>query len=256
MIGKADTALATALHPSPNFGVRRGIDQPNMLLLHYTGVEVVAKAIDWLSRPESRVSAHYVIDEAGRITQLVAESMRAWHAGVAVWAAETDINSASVGIEIHNPGHELGYREFPEPQLRALEALALDIIARHRIPPERVLAHSDVAPMRKKDPGEKFPWARLAAAGIGHWVVPEPVNWACDGLAGGTRGRLVADAQALLARYGYGVEATGVADTATQCVVRAFQRHFRPERADGRIDHSTIATLERLIAALAASARA
>ena len=124
MIGKADTALATALHPSPNFGVRCGINQPNMLLLHYTGVEAAAKAIDWLSRPESRVSAHYVIDEAGRITQLVAESMRAWHAGIAVWAAETDINSASVGIEIHNPGHELGYREFPEPQLRALEALA------------------------------------------------------------------------------------------------------------------------------------
>ena len=256
MIGKTDTALATALHPSPNFGVRSGGGQPNMLLLHYTGVEAAAKAIDWLSRPESRVSAHYVIDEAGAITQLVAESMRAWHAGVAVWAGETDINSASVGIEIHNPGHELGYREFPEPQLRALEALALDIITRHRIPPERVLAHSDVAPTRKKDPGEKFPWARLAAAGIGHWVVPEPVNWACAGLTSGARGRLVEEAQALLARYGYGVEATGVADAATQCVVRAFQRHFRPERADGRIDHSSIATLERLIAALAAPARA
>jgi N-acetylmuramoyl-L-alanine amidase len=256
VIGKADTPLAIALHPSPNFGVRRGIGQPNMLLLHYTGVEAAAKAIDWLSRPESRVSAHYVIDEVGRITQLVAESMRAWHAGIAVWAGESDINSASVGIEIHNPGHELGYREFPEAQLRALEALALDIIARHRIPPERVLAHSDVAPTRKKDPGEKFPWARLAAAGIGHWVVPEPVNWASDGRAGAAQGQRVGKAQALLARYGYGVEATGVADTATQCVVRAFQRHFRPERADGRIDQSTIATLERLIAALAAPARA
>lgn len=256
MIRKADTALATALHPSPNFGVRRGVGQPNMLLLHYTGVEAAAKAIDWLSRPESRVSAHYVIDEAGRITQLVAESMRAWHAGVAVWRGETDINSASVGIEIHNPGHELGYQEFPEPQVRKLEALALDIIARHRIPPERVLAHSDVAPKRKQDPGEKFPWARLAAAGIGHWVEPVPVNWACDGLAGAARRPRVADAQALLARYGYGVEATGVADAATQCVIRAFQRHFRPERADGRIDHSTIATLERLIAALAAPTHA
>jgi N-acetylmuramoyl-L-alanine amidase len=255
VIGKADTALATKLHPSPNFGARRGVGRPDMLLLHYTGVEAANKAIDWLSRPESGVSAHYVIDEAGGITQLVAESMRAWHAGIAVWAGETDINSASVGIEIHNPGHELGYREFPEPQLRALEALALDVIARHRIPPERVLAHSDVAPARKKDPGEKFPWARLAAAGIGHWVVPEPVNWACDGLAT-AKGRRVAEAQALLARYGYGVELTGVADAATQGVVRAFQRHFRPERADGRIDHSTIATLERLIAALAAPPRA
>jgi N-acetylmuramoyl-L-alanine amidase len=256
VIGKADTALATELHPSPNFGVRRGVGRPDMLLLHYTGVEAASKAIDWLLRPESGVSAHYVIDEAGRITQLVAESMRAWHAGVAVWAGETDINSASVGIEIHNPGHELGYREFPEPQLRALEALALDIIARHRIPPERVLAHSDVAPTRKKDPGEKFPWARLAAAGVGHWVVPEPVNWARDGLPSVTKGGRVAEAQALLARYGYGAEVTGVADAATQCVVRAFQRHFRPERANGRIDRSTIATLERLIAALAAPPRA
>src|SRR5215467_10146928 len=118
--------------------------------------------------------------------------MRAWHAGLAIWAGETDINSASVGIEIHNPGHELGYREFPEPQLAALEALARDIIARHRIRPERVLAHSDVAPARKKDPGEKFPWARLAAAGIGHWVAPEPVNSAARGLAGNTAGPLVA----------------------------------------------------------------
>jgi N-acetylmuramoyl-L-alanine amidase len=252
VIGKTDTALAIELHPSPNFGARRGVGRPDMLLLHYTGVEAANKAIDWLSRPESGVSAHYLVDEAGRITQLVAESMRAWHAGVAVWAGETDINSASVGIEIHNPGHELGYRDFPEPQLCALEALALDIIARHRIRPERVLAHSDVAPARKKDPGEKFPWARLAADGIGHWVVPEPVVRAGDGLLSAAMGRRVADVQTLLAGYGYGVEVTGVADAATQCVVRAFQRHFRPERADGRIDHSTIATLERLIAALAA----
>jgi len=250
LIGKADTPLAVGLHPSPNFGPRRGIGQPNMLLLHYTGVESAAKAIDWLSRAESKVSAHYVIDEAGNITQLVAESMRAWHAGLAVWAGQSDINSASIGIEIHNPGHELGYRDFPEAQVRALEALSLDILARHPIRLARVLAHSDVAPTRKQDPGEKLPWARLAAAGVGHWVAPEPVNWAVPGLAGEGAGPLVADAQALLGSYGYGLEVSGMMDAQTQFVLRAFQRHFRPERVDGRLDPSTIRTLERLIAAL------
>ena len=250
MIGKPDTPLVAALRPSPNFEPRRGVGRPDMLLLHYTGVATAAAAIDWLSRAESKVSAHYVIDEAGAITQLVAEAMRAWHAGVAVWADESDINSASVGIEIQHVGHEFGYPEFPEPQLRALEALCRDIIARHRIRPERVLAHSDVAPTRKKDPGEKFPWARLARAGIGHWVAPEPVVWADPGIARDAAGPLVADVQTLLARYGYGIEATGGFDPRTEFVVTAFQRHFRPERVDGRLDQSTITTLQRLIAAL------
>jgi len=250
LIGKSDTPLVTALRPSPNFESRRGAGQPDMLLLHYTGVANAAAAIDWLSRAESKVSAHYVIDEAGGITQLVAENMRAWHAGAAVWAGESDVNSASVGIEIQHVGHEFGYPDFPEAQLRGLEALCLDIIARHGIRPERVLAHSDVAPTRKKDPGEKFPWARLAQAGIGHWVVPEPVNWADPGIARDAAGPLVADLQALLAVYGYGLEATGGFDPRTEFVVTAFQRHFRPERVDGRVDQSTITTLQRLIAAL------
>jgi N-acetylmuramoyl-L-alanine amidase len=203
-----------------------------------------------------------VIDEAGAMAQLVAESMRAWHAGVAVWAGERDINSASVGIEIHNPGHELGYRDFPEAQLRALEALALDIIARHHIRPERVLGHSDVAPVRKRDPGEKFPWARLAAAGVGHWVAPEPIDRSPEGGAEWAKGANLsasphcADVQVLLNAYGYGVKATGVADPLTRSVVRAFQRHFRPECTDGRIDRSTVLTLKRLIAALPEGAAA
>ena len=248
MIGKSDTPLAS-FYPSPNFGPRRDPGRANMLLFHYTGVESAQRAIEWLARAESRVSAHYVIDEAGNITQLVAECMRAWHAGEAVWAGERDINSLSVGIEIHNPGHDLGYREFPEAQLCALEALALDIIARHKIPAERVLGHSDVAPSRKQDPGEKFPWARLARAGIGHWVIPEPV----DGNphpSPGPPGMPLADVQALFGAYGYGIEPTGRWDAQTEFVVRAFQRHFRPERIDGRIDPSTLRTLERLIAAL------
>jgi N-acetylmuramoyl-L-alanine amidase len=247
---KPDTALVGAICPSPNSEPRRRGAQPSILLLHYTGVTTAAKAIDWLSRSESKVSAHYVVDDEGRITQLVAEAMRAWHAGLAAWAGETDINSASIGIEIHNPGHELGYPDFPQPQLAAVEALCRDIISRHAIKPERVLAHSDVAPTRKKDPGEKFPWACLALAGIGHWVTPEPVVWADPGMARDAAGPLVADVQALLARYGYGIEATGGFDPKTEFVVTAFQRHFRPERVDGRIDQSTVTTLERLIAGL------
>jgi len=245
-----DTPLVGAVCPSPNFEPRREGARPSILLLHYTGVASAATAIDWLSRAESKVSAHYVVDEAGRITQLVAEAMRAWHAGLAVWAGESDINSASIGIEIHNRGHELGYPDFPEPQLSAVEALCRDIIARHDVRPERVLAHSDVAPTRKKDPGEKFPWARLARAGIGHWVAPEPLSRADPGIARDAAGPLVAAVQSLLARYGYGIEATGGFDPKTEFVVTAFQRHFRPERVDGRIDQSTVTTLERLFAAL------
>lgn len=250
MIAAVDTRLATSLRPAPNFGPRRGDMRPSILLLHYTGVETAAKAIDWLTRVESRVSCHYAIDEVGVVTQMVAEDMRAWHAGEAMWAGESDINSASVGIEIHNPGHEMGYPDFPEAQMRAVEALSRDIVARHGIRPERVLAHSDVAPMRKKDPGEKFPWQRLAKAGIGHWVQPAPVVQAEPGLACGVAGPLVAEVQARLRDYGYGIEATGVVDSKTDYVVTAFQRHFRPARVDGRIDQSTITTLERLIAAL------
>jgi N-acetylmuramoyl-L-alanine amidase len=250
VIAAPDTPLVDALHPSANFGPRRGIGRPSILLLHYTGCPTVASAIDWLSRPESHVSCHYVLDEAGRLTQMVAEEMRAWHAGLALWAGETDINSASVGIEIHNPGHELGYPDFPEVQLRVLEALCKGIVARHDIRPERVLAHSDVAPTRKKDPGEKFPWERLAKAGIGHWVAPEPVIAAEAGMGVGVAGPLVADVQLLLRSYGYGIDATGLVDSRTEFVVTAFQRHFRPARVDGRIDQSTIGTLERLRAAL------
>ena len=252
MISRPDSALVGALHPSPNVEPRRGVGQPDMLLLHYTGLKSCAKAIDWLSRPESKVSCHYVVDEAGFITQMVAEDQRAWHAGLASWRGETDINSASIGIEIHNCGHELGYPEFPEAQLVALEVLCADIIARHRIRPERVLAHSDVAPTRKKDPGEKFPWERLARKGIGHWVTPEPVNRADPGIARDAAGPLVSDVQTLLARYGYGIQPTGGFDPLTEFVVTAFQRHFRPERVDGRIDQSTITTLERLVSALPA----
>jgi N-acetylmuramoyl-L-alanine amidase len=245
-----DTPLVREVRPSPNFGERRNGLRPRILLLHYTGVATAAKAIDWLTMPESRVSCHYAIDEAGIITQMVAEDVRAWHAGESFWAGERDINSVSIGIEIHNPGHEWGYVDFPDAQMHAVEALCLDIIRRRDVRPECVLAHSDVAPRRKLDPGEKFPWRRLASAGIGHWVEPETVNPAEPGLAAGVAGPLVAEVQKRLASYGYGIDATGLVDAQTEFVVAAFQRHFRPARVDGAIDQSTITTLERLIAAL------
>jgi N-acetylmuramoyl-L-alanine amidase len=181
---------------------------------------------------------------------MVAERDRAWHAGVASWAGETDINSASIGIEIHNPGHVLGYAEFPPEQMAAVRDLALDIIARHAIRPERVLGHSDVAPTRKIDPGEKFDWAWLARAGVGHWVEPAAPGDGGETYTPGDRGPQVAAIQAMLRAYGYGLEATGEFDALTRLVVTAFQRHFRPARVDGCIDRSTVLTLERLIEAL------
>jgi N-acetylmuramoyl-L-alanine amidase len=250
VIVKADSGLVHELCPAANFGPRRSGMRPGILLLHYTGVATAAKAIEWLSRADSGVSCHYVVDEMGRITQLVQEAARAWHAGEACWGGETDINSASIGVEIQNPGHEQGYPDFPERQLSAVQALARDILSRHPIRPERVLAHSDVAPRRKIDPGEKFPWARLAAGGVGHWVEPAPLRAGQAGLGLGADGPLIAEVQQRLRDYGYAIEPTGAVDAATEFVVKAFQRHFRPARVDGRIDASTLATLERLLAAL------
>ena len=249
-ITKRDSRLIDEVRTSPNVEPRRNGLNPSILLLHYTGLESMAKAIDWLCLESSGVSCHYGIDVDGRITQMVSEDLRAWHAGESVWEGESDINSASIGIEIHNPGHAFTYPDFPDVQMRAVTRLSLDIIARHGIRPERVLAHSDVAPARKKDPGEKFPWARLAHAGIGHWVAPAPVVAGDTGLSLGDAAPRIAAFQVALRRYGYGIEPTGLIDDRTELVVTAFQRHFRPQRVDGRIDRSTVTTLERLIAAL------
>lgn len=250
MIERPDTHLPARLHPSPNIEPRRNGMQPDILLLHYTGMKTCAAAIDWLSRRESKVSCHYVVDEDGTIIQMVTEELRAWHAGVGAWHGDRDVNSRSIGIEIHNPGHDLGYPSFPARQMQAVLALSLDIVRRWGIPARRVLAHSDIAPARKIDPGEKFDWAGLARAGIGHWVEPAPV--------GGERAQTeaspetIVETQRLLQRYGYDIEITGEADPRTQTVVRAFHRHFRPARVDGVIDTSTLETLRRLNAIPAA----
>jgi N-acetylmuramoyl-L-alanine amidase len=243
---KPDTTLEAAWCPAVNFEPRRDGRAPSILLLHYTGLDTAERALHWLCVEESRVSCHYLIDERGRIFQMVREEFRAWHAGEAFWAGETDVNSASIGIEIHNPGHSENYPEFPEIQMRAVEALALDIVKRHGIAPERVLGHSDVAPRRKRDPGEKFDWARLAKAGVGRWVEPARIE-GDEGLGIGASGDAVLHLQRQLAAYGYGVETTGVFDEVTHFAVTAFQRHFRPARVDGRADRSTLTTLECLL---------
>jgi N-acetylmuramoyl-L-alanine amidase len=246
---QADSALVHQVVAAVNREPRRGVARPTMLVQHYTGMTHAANAIRWLACAESRVSCHYVIDEGGRITQLVPERERAWHAGLSSWHGETDLNSASVGIEIQNPGHEDGYRDFPDAQIAAVIALSRDIIERHDIAPTRVLAHSDIAPMRKIDPGEKFPWDRLAAAGVGLFVPPSMPSIGGASLGPGDHGGGVRAAQALFARYGYDMPQSGAFDAQTEKVVCAFQRHFRPARCDGRLDLSTLATLERLLSA-------
>jgi N-acetylmuramoyl-L-alanine amidase len=208
-----------------------------------------AEALAWLRSPASDVSAHYFVWEDGRIVQLVGEDRRAWHAGVGVWKGERDINSASIGVEIVNPGHDGGSPPFPDAQIAAVIGLLRDIGERHAIRPERVLAHSDIAPARKIDPGERFPWEALWRQGVGHWTAPAPIGGG-PVLRRGAEGPPVRALQAMLALYGYGVEISGVYDKQTEQYVTAFQRHFRPERVDGEADRSTVETLRRLVEAL------
>ncbi|MBW3095932.1 N-acetylmuramoyl-L-alanine amidase [Pseudohoeflea coraliihabitans] len=250
-----DPDFAAALvRVSPNRNARRDgtaerTHPPDMILLHYTGMASGKAALDWLCARESEVSSHYFVDEGGIVTQLVPESERAWHAGQSFWNGETDINSASIGIEIVNPGHEGGCPPFPIMQMRAVARLCRDIIARHEIAAARVLAHSDVAPGRKSDPGEWFDWKYLADEGVGLWVEPEPLGGGRF-LQEGDSGMPVDALQTMLRLYGYKVDADATFGTATREAVIAFQRHFRPARVDGIADASTITTLHRLLAAL------
>jgi N-acetylmuramoyl-L-alanine amidase len=234
---------------SPNFGPRRDGQRPDMIILHYTGMEPGPSAEEWLCDPVSEVSSHYLVNEDGSVLQMVRESDRAWHAGHGSWRGRSDVNSFSIGIEVANPGHAYGYPEFTGAQIDTVIALCRDIAARHSIAPERVLAHSDTAPGRKVDPGEKFPWVELHAAGVGHYVEPSPIGGGRF-LTAGERGEPVEALQSMLALYGYGVDISGTFDPTTEAVVAAFQRHFRPKRVDGVADRSTIDTLHRLLAAL------
>ena len=217
--------------PSPNFDDRPSATPIDMLVLHYTGMESAEAALARLCDPAApganRVSAHYVIDEDGATLSMVDEAARAWHAGVASWRGEADVNGRSIGIELVNPGHEFGYRDFPEAQMAALEELASDILDRHPIPARNVVGHSDVAPGRKTDPGEKFDWTRLAAAGIGLWP-------------GDGDSADAVDVPAMLSEYGYDI-------TDEAAAITAFQRHFYPETLDGRADSGTAGRLRALL---------
>ncbi len=199
---------------SPNHNARPAGRAIDMLLLHYTGMETGEAALARLCDEAAEVSAHYLIGEGGEVHALVSEERRAWHAGLACWAGERDINGCSIGIELVNPGHEFGYRAFPRAQMDALLPLCRDILGRHAIPPHRVLGHSDVAPARKEDPGELFDWAALAAAGVGLWPRSD-----------------LAPGAAALEDFGYDVAGAGLAACAT-----AFQRHWRPAKIDGEMD--------------------
>jgi len=236
----------TAFRASPNHGPRAADKPVDILVLHYTGMPSAEGALSWLCDPRSEVSAHYFVFEDGRVVQLVDEGRRAWHAGVSYWAGETDINSRSIGIEIANAGPDSAAPDFPAAQIDALVDLCQGILRRHPIPPERVLGHSDVAPDRKRDPGEHFPWGCLARAGIGLWRQPPPPG--PDGFAVGHFGAEVRDLQRRLAAFGYRITPTGVFDWETEQIVAAFQRHFRPARVDGIADASTLAALEAILA--------
>lgn len=236
--------LAHRVIEAANREPRRNERAVDMLLLHYTGMNSAAAACDLLCSEASGVSCHYLVDEDGTITQMVGEESRAWHAGVSCWQGEADTNSRSIGIEIQNPGHQYGYRDFPAVQMAAVVALSRDILARHAIQPRNVLAHSDVAPGRKIDPGERFDWSLLHREGIGHWVPPAALDERV------LEGVDLARFQRLLRDYGYGIEVTGEHDEATRRVTDAFQRHFRQALVNGIPDHSALRTAERLTAAL------
>jgi len=230
--------------PSPNFNERVGEGVPDILIMHYTGMQTCEAAVTRLTDPAARVSSHYTVDEDGTVFRHVAEEMRAWHAGVSHWRGATDINSRSVGIEIVNPGHEFGYRAFPDVQIEAVIRLSKGIVSRHAIPARNVIGHSDIAPGRKTDPGELFPWKQFAEAGLGVWVEAKAGREAS--LARPDTGARVGELQTLLVRYGYGLEVTSVYDEPTEIVVSTFQRHFRPARFDGVADAETLAILRAL----------
>ena len=237
--------IETIPAPSPNFDARTA--PPDMIILHYTGMQTGEAALARLRDPEAKVSAHYLIEEDGRAFALVAEERRAWHAGVSSWKGERDINTVSIGIELVNPGHEFGYRDFPEAQFETLVALLGEIRGRWDIADSRVLGHSDVAPERKEDPGERFPWKRLAPAGHGLWVEPLAAPGAPLGL--GEEGTGVFALQAGLTRLGYDCAPSGHYEPRTATAIAAFQRHWRPDLIDGIADGETRARLVHLLRA-------
>jgi len=233
--------------PSPNHDARTRL--PDMIVLHYTGMPSGEAALGRLRDPAAKVSAHYLIEEDGRLFALVPEARRAWHAGVSFWDGQHDINGVSIGIELVNPGHEWGYRPFPPAQMTSLITLLDEVRGRWQIADARILGHSDVAPARKTDPGELFDWQGLAKAGHGLWV--EAASAPGAPLSIGDEGAGVFALQAGLARLGYESPPSGRFEPHTASLITAFQRHWRPQRVDGVADGETRARLVRLLRAAA-----
>ncbi|HTN39830.1 MAG TPA: N-acetylmuramoyl-L-alanine amidase [Asticcacaulis sp.] len=237
--------------PSPNFNERKA--PPDMVVLHYTGMKTGAEALARMCDPEAKVSAHYLVEEDGQVHRLVPEERRAWHAGVSVWKGDSDVNGCSIGIEIVNPGHEFGYRDFPPAQIDAVIGLLDQVRERWDIPDYRILGHSDVAPARKEDPGERFPWAVLADHGHGLWVMPDlpPEGVMGPPLGLGETGLGVFSLQSALGKLGYNILAGGPYDSETATIVTAFQRHWVPEQIgtdhEGRADAKLRVTLMALL---------
>jgi N-acetylmuramoyl-L-alanine amidase len=236
--------------PSPNFNDRRGA--LDMLVLHYTGMEDGPSAEARLCDPAAEVSAHYLVREDGTVVQMVSEEKRAWHAGIARWQGDEDLNSRSIGVEIVNGGHDFpdakgGLPVYPQAQIKAVISLCQAILARHDIPATRIVGHSDIAPARKADPGEHFPWLQLAAAGIGLWPLREPAgrpeSLSGSGLGKGDASVSVRRLQEHLARIGYDQPITGKFDDQTEAVVTAFQRRWRPDIVSGRADIGCLAMI-------------
>jgi N-acetylmuramoyl-L-alanine amidase len=217
--------------PSPNHNERCDVSGPDMLVLHYTGMESCDVALDRLCDPAAEVSAHYLIDEDGTLYELVGEDRRAWHAGVSNWCGYSDVNSRSIGVELVNPGHENGYRAFPDAQISQLIELCVGILERHDIPQRNIVGHSDIAPIRKQDPGELFPWQGMSAAGVGLW----PTDLDVEPVDSGTEAAVL--------------EETGYDTSDMVAALTAFQRRFRQENVDGLLDGQTailIAAVHRL----------
>ena len=226
--------------PSPNHAPRSADLPIDTLVLHYTGMASAQAALDRLCDPAAQVSAHYLVEEDGGVWALVHEALRAQHAGQSFWRGHTGLNDRSIGIEIVNPGHAHGYRDFPAAQMAAVCELCLEVLGRHPIPARNVVAHSDIAPDRKEDPGEKFDWPGLASQGVGLWPLGTPD-------AGTAAVDDTDEVRAGLRWLGYDVAAAGPADAALASVLRAFQRHWRPEAVTGRADAGTLARLAAVL---------
>lgn len=235
-------------HPSPNFDDRHHTDEISVLVMHYTGMTSMQAALDRLCDPQAKVSAHYLVDEDGAIYQLVEDEKRAWHAGISCWHGRAQLNDVSIGIEIVNPGHEFGYRPFPEAQMEAVAELSLPLLEKYHIPPRNVVGHSDISPRRKEDPGEYFNWKWLAEKGVGVWPeVPMPRRPHEEILFYDQEGEDVAKMQKDLRDYGYHLLVDGYFGPKTKAVVIAFKRHFIQDQVDHHWDRRSAATLEVLL---------